>query len=148
MQVIQSGWDALKRDGKFVPGVGGRMADGVDYARRAYNAAYPNQQVASYRVEIASLPFWRAVARGWAPCVGRYASKADIADISSDGSLDANVAGAGKFGHLFRVEYGPAGIDNYPVLPGWRNKFKMPDFDKKVESGYLFPSAYVFLPKN
>lgn len=147
MQVILSGWEALKRDGKFIPGFGGRMADGVDYARRAYNAAYPNQQVASYRVDIDSLPFWRALARGWAPCIGRYASKSDIADIAADGSLDANVAGAGKFGHLFRVQAGPVGIDNYPGRPGWINKFKMPDFDKKVESGLLFPSAYIFLPR-
>ena len=147
MTPIRKGWDELIKEGKFTPGFGGRMADGVDKARHIVNELFPNTPVASYRVDIDSIEFWRAIAKGWAPCIGRYASKSDVADISKDGVLDANVAGANKFGHFFRCEAGINGIDNYYGRVGFPNTFKMPDFQEKIESGYLFKSAYIFLPK-
>lgn len=150
LQVAKDGWDKLVKDGKFVEGVGGRLVDGVDGARRCWNSAFPDKKVASYRTECCSLAFWRAVAMNWAPVVGYYASKEKEADILDDGIVQSDVREAQTFGHLVRIEAPSTIIDNYPtrgrLAVAGRNKYVFDDLVEKLNNGVLFKSAYIFLP--
>jgi len=164
IQAWKNGWAALLSDSKVVSGQGGRMADGVDYARRAWNAAFPNKQVVSYRGrcprfdqdDATHIAFYRAMNFGWMVTVGLYASKDILADILDDGIVQTyERAGSGEYGHLVclcqddkkRWEDRLVVLDNYPKT-FVRNQYSLEDFEKKVERGLMFPSYYLFLPKS
>lgn len=149
-EVAVRGWEKLKADGKFIEGMGGTMVDGVDYARRAWNEAFPNNKVISFRTNNGSNEFYRALILGWAPVFGYFSSKEKVADVIDDGIVQGDTKDSRTYGHLVRVEQGFRVIDNYPTrgkfAEAGRNKYFFDDWDKKLGSGLLFRSAYVFLP--
>lgn len=168
LQAWKDGWDQLVMDGKFTPGYGGRMADGVDYARRAWNSAFPDKKVRSYRGEfpdavseasLGQLATYRALNNGWMVTIGRYSSETILGDLLDDGIIqgDAGASGNGVYGHLTCVitHTNPECVtvmDNYPKwtrLPdgrSWKNTYVLDDIRLKRTNGQIFPSTYIFLP--
>ena len=160
MQAFRDGWAQVVKEGKVTPGFGGRIADGVDAARRAINAVMPaGRQVRSYFGRVprntmsdpTEICFYRALYRGWQLTLGRFAVGDQVADIISDGVLDAVGKPSGKtYGHCFNAfERGPGILanENYPKKPKpWENYFKIPEVQTKADNGLLFSGCYYFLP--
>jgi hypothetical protein len=160
LQAWRDGWAALIRDGKVTPGVGGRFADGVDYARRAWNAAFPDRKVASYRGrcprfdadDATHIAFYRALNSGWMVQMGRYVSPGLAGDLLDDGIIqdDAQPTGAGVYGHSHCYHAGRDwkhyALDNYPKTLGEKNRYVLDDFEEKVRLGQVMPSFFLFLP--
>lgn len=144
------GFAKLKADGKFTPGVGGKMADGVDYARREWNLLFPDKPVASYRMTTLDLMFSLAIIRGWAPLIGWYPSKEKVEDMADDGIVQGDTRDAKSYGHLVRIEHGLQVVDNYPRGPVQDSykRYVLDDFETKVKNGLVFTSSYIVLPKN
>jgi hypothetical protein len=156
----RDGWAAMLRDGKVTPGMGARFADCVDYARRAWNAAFTDRKVASYRGKCPRFDqddathqaFYRALYSGWMVQIGRYASADLLGDLLDDGIIqdDAKPAGNGVYGHSCcyatnrdMLDYV---LDGYPKTMGKRNAYQLDDFAQKVQNGQVMPSWYIFLP--
>lgn len=171
LKAWKAGWDKLIADGKFIPGTGGRMADGVDYARRAWNAEFPEKRVRSYRGEFpdakteantAQLATYRALNNNWMLTFGRYSSDAIMGDLLDDGIIqgDASPSGSGIYGHLSCAVVNPnpdcvTDMDNYPKwerdgvqIDGkpWKNVHVLDDVRLKRTNGQIFPSTYIILP--
>jgi hypothetical protein len=164
-QAFKDGWAKMVADGKVVPGLGGRFADGIDGARRAWNSAFPEKQVHTYRgllprFDVDSrlhLHFYRAMFNGWMVMFGGYVGKDFTYDLL-DGTIndDAKPVGEGVYGHarnLFGWKSSPGDLggtvtvdDNYPKLPSFPNRHKMDDLEMKVKNGQLFSSYYLALP--
>ena len=148
---MKEGWDKLVADGKFTPGSGGAFVDGVDYSRNAWNAAFPELKVSSYRTGILSDKFNLAVGLYWAPIIGIYANESSYADIVSDDSLD-NAPTGDRYGHC--VRYGKdmiimsrkEVIDNYPKSLGKYNEYSI-DLERYSGAGGTMSSAYFFFPQ-
>jgi hypothetical protein len=151
-QVAEDTWKELVAAGDFYEGKGGYLVKGVDWARRGWNKAFPDKQVATYRTSAASNDLFRITFLGYAPVTGYYASKEKVADVLDDGIVQGDAKDAGAYGHLVRMESGYRIIDNYPtrgtLAVAGRNKYFMDDFDLKVKNGLMFPSIYVALPKS
>lgn len=151
LRAAKEGWEKVIADGKFVEGVGGYLADGVDYARRAWNSAFPEKQVASFRTANGSNEFYRALILNYAPVIGYFASKSIQDDILDDGTVQGDVKDAKSYGHLVRVAPQFKVIDNYPtrgrLAEAGRNTYFFDDWDVKLKNGLLFKNAYVFMPK-
>lgn len=155
----REGWAAMNRDGKVVPGVGARFADCVDYARRSWNSAFPDRKVVSYRGkcprpdqdDATHQAFYRALYSGWMLQIGRYASADLLGDMLDDGIIqdDAMPVGAGVYGHsccYASHDWEDYVLDGYPKTLGAKNSYRLDDFEKKVQSGQVMPSFYLFLP--
>jgi hypothetical protein len=127
------------------------MNKGVDWARRGWNKAFPDKQVATYRASVGSNDMFRITFLGYAPVVGYYASKEKAADVIDDGIVQSDTKDSGACGHLVRIQSGFEIIDNSPtrgrLAEAGRNKYFMDDFDLKVKNGLMFPSIYAALPK-
>lgn len=151
LKAAKDGWAKVIADGKFTEGVGGYLSDGVDYARRAWNSAFPNKQVSSFRTANGSNEFYRALILNYAPVIGYFASKAVQDDILDDGTVQGDVKDAKSYGHLVRVAPRFQIIDNYPtrgrLAEAGRNTYYFDDWDKKLANGLLFKSSYVFMPR-
>lgn len=168
------GWQEIVKKGLVTPGFGGRVADGVDAARRSYNAKMPSdRQVRSYRLEVpefngkestvGQFGFYRSVEFGWAPVIGRYSTKELLADQLDNGTIENDDApsGNGKYGHLCRYSQLPIAkfpcgygiFDNYQGRDGqefnggvWRNVYGLDDIEVKRANGQVFKYSYIFLP--
>ena len=168
------GWAEVQRKGLIIPNVGGRMADGVDVARHAFNAKMPSsRKVRSYRGDVpmfnakaateSEQSFYRAVNYGWAPIIGRFSTTEIMADLLDNGTIEGDGAPSnnGKFGHLCRYAQvsrtqfpcGAAIFDNFQNREGksfnggtWRNVYGYDDLELKRANGQVFNSYYVFLP--
>ena len=149
----RAGWSKIVADGKVTAGFGGRMADGVDYARRAWNAEFTDRKVKSLRGDINTDPgfhcFVRCLANGWKVTIGRFVGKDEHQDIITDGIVDDNFKEAGDYGHLtgyFSKSASKDAVqDQYPKMAGFPNIHELADFQTKLANGVIFPSFYVFL---
>lgn len=165
-------WDQFVKDGKFTPGYGARMADAVDYARRAVNAAgFKGGKVRSFRGEFpdalseataAQLATYRALNNNWMITYGRYSSDEIMGDLLDNGIIEGDAApsGNGIYGHLSCAVFNPkpdciTDMDNYPkwerdgvIIKGkpWKNTHVLDDVRLKRTNGQVFPSTYIFLP--
>ena len=150
VQAWRDGWAALIRDGKVVPGFGGRFADGVDYARKAWNSAFPDRKVKSYRGTVDTIEFYRAISSGWKVMIGRFVGKDELSDILDDGIVQDDTKNSGDYGHATGYYSRNCSVDlvqdNYPKKPlPWKNAYQLDDFALKVENGVVFKSFYLFL---
>lgn len=162
VQAWKDGWAAIVKDGKVEPGLGGRLADGVDYARRAWNAAFPAKKVKTYRGLLPRfdkdsslhIHFYRAMNNGWAVMFGGYIGQDFWGDML-DGTINNDQMPTGKiYGHARTMfDYVPVGdaggnvmvFDNYPKT--WdRSAYRLDDMETKVKNGVLFPSYFLALP--
>ena len=146
----RDGWAAIVRDGKVKPGFGGRLADGVDYSRRAWNAAFPEKRVRSFRGSVDTVAFYRALSLGWKVQIGRFVGKDELSDILDDGIVQDDVKEAKDYGHSTGYYSKNCSIDlvqdNSPKNPlPWKNTYQLDDLETKVKNGVVFPSFYVFL---
>lgn len=161
----KAGWAAIVKDVKVTPGFGGRLSDGIDYARRAWNAEFPDKKVITYVGEMPrfdkgnadrQLHFYRAIFNGWAIMFGGHLSESLANDILLDGVLNSDEKPVDKsWGHA-RTMYGyePKGdkggvvkvSDNYPKLKGFPNIHLMDDLEEKVSTGQVFGSYFVAFP--
>ena len=163
----KDGWEFAVKTGLHQAGLGGRMSDGVDVARRFVNAAFPDRQVASYRGDVprfdadrvTEASFYAAMDFGWMAAFGGFVNADFVGDLLDDGIVqgDAKPIGPNAYGHLSNL-FSPSVFryrvdDNYPKMQGqlvqglpWRNRYDLDDLELKVQSGQVFPSFYVFLP--
>lgn len=163
-QAFKDGWAKIVEEGKVVPGIGGRFSDGVDGARRCWNAAFPAKKVRTYRGLLPRFDvdsnlhqhFYRAMFQGWMVMFGGYIGK-DFSSDLLDGTIndDKKPVGEGVYGHARNMfgyirngsVYGSTTVDdNYPKLPNFPNRYGMDDLEIKVENGQLFPSYFLSLP--
>lgn len=149
LQAFKDGWAAIVRDGKVTPGFGGRFADGVDYARRAWNAAFPDRKVKSFRGKVDSHEFYRALSLGWKVMIGRFVGKDELQDILADGDVDDNTRASDDYGHATGYFSKSCTVDlvqdQYAKRPGFPNAYELADFQTKVANGVVFPSFYLFV---
>ena len=83
-----------------------------------------------------------------------------VGDVLDDGIVQSDDAptGSGVYGHLRNLfSHAPMTYtvdDNYAdrqgkLVPGvglpWRNRYLLPDLEKKVQNGQIFRSGYVFI---
>lgn len=166
---FKSGWDKLRNDGKFIPGTGGYVADGVHYAVEEWNFTFPDKPVKAWRFVVPTfngqeatedeLCFYRAKERGWTLVIGRGSSDAIKADLLDDGIIQGNAkpSGTGVYWHLCNY-FGMGSqddqvADNYPKWQGrlidgkpWDNVYGFPDIAEKRANGQVLPSAWCILP--
>lgn len=165
VQAWKDGWAAIVKDGKVTPGFGGRLSDGVDYARRAWNAAFPTKRVRTYRGLLPRFDqdsklhqhFYRAMFNGWMVMFGGYIGKEFSADLL-DGTIndDTKPVGEGVYGHarnMFGWKSMPGDLggtvtvfDNYPKMQNFQNAYKLDDLETKVKNGQVFASFFLALP--
>jgi hypothetical protein len=165
VQAWKDGWAAIVKDGKVVPGFGGRLSDGIDYSRRSWNFAFPNKKVRTYRGWLPRFDvdsklhqhFYRAMFNKWMVQFGGY-----VDDVISGEMLDGTVitdtkpVGDKVYGHsrdMFGWQSSPGSLggmvtvyDNFPKLPNFPNVYKMDDLETKVKNAQLFPSYFIALP--
>lgn len=165
MKAYHDGWANIVKDGKVTPGFGGRLSDGVDYARRAWNAAFPAKKVKTYRGDMPRYDvdsplqqhFYRALFNGWMVQFGSFISPSIKAEIlAGEIKDDAKPTDARTYGHarniyLYEnVEGGKGGtvkvLDNYPKTHPEANVYAMDDLEAKVQSGQVFSSFFLALP--
>lgn len=165
VQAWKDGWAAIVKDGKVTPGFGGRLSDGIDASRRAFNTAFPNKKVRTYRGALPRfdedsslhLHFYRAMLNGWMIQFGGYIGE-DFSGDLLDGTInnDNKPVGEKVYGHarnLFGWIQSSGSLggtvtvdDNYPKLNSFPNRYKMDDLETKVKNGQLFKSFYIALP--
>ena len=160
-------WDYSVKNGIHQMGVGGTMRAGVELALQFVNAAFPSWNLKAYRFDFprfdvdtkTQISFYRTVNHGWMVTFGGYVNKQYVGDLLDDGIVqgDDKPAGAGTYGHLRNVfSSSPmtyVADDNYPKRQGqlsygmpWRNRYRLDDLEKKVQSGQMFRSGYVIMP--
>jgi hypothetical protein len=164
-QAFKDGWANIVAEGKVIPGIGGRFGDGVDAARRAFNAAFPTKRVRTYRgllprFDVDSnlhLHFYRAMFQGWMAMFGGYIGNDFSADLL-DGTIndDEKPVGEGVYGHarnMFGWKSSPGSLggtvtvdDNYGKMPNFPNRYQMDDLETKVKNGQVMGAYYLSLP--
>jgi hypothetical protein len=161
-QAYKDGWAAIVKDGKVIPGFGGRLSDGIDYARRAWNAAFPDKKVKTYRGIMPRfdqdsnlhLHFYRAMNNGWMVQFGGYVDSTTEEDLL-DGVLNNDTVGEKKYGHARNLHsYSPVGMgggigrvfDNYAKSNKVWGSYLIDDIETKVANQAIFPSYFLALP--
>lgn len=156
VQAWKDGWAAIVKDGKVTPGFGGRLSEGVDYSRRAWNKAFPNKKVKSYRGLLPRFDqdnklhqhFYRAINYGWQVMFGAFLDK-DFSTDKLDGVVNNDTVDKdNNWGHARNLYAHKADLyrvnDNYPKDSG--NSYLIDDLELKVKNGVIFPSYYIYLP--
>ena len=162
----KDGWDYAVKNNIHVKGVGGTMRAGVEIALQFVNEAFP-WNLKAYRFDLprfdkdtsTQISFYRAINQGWMVTFGGYVNDDIIGDFLCDGVLDSDElpTGKGTYGHLRNLfcknTHDFVADDNYPRKQGslvdglpYRNRYVIADLEKKVQSGQVFRSGYIFIP--
>lgn len=164
----KDGWAYAVANGFHKQGVGGKMADGVAIALKFVNEAFPAWNLKAYRFDMprfdvdtpSQIGLYAALNYGWMATFGGLTSLEYVGDVLDDGIVQSDDAptGSGVYGHLRNLfSHAPMTYtvdDNYAdrqgkLVPGvglpWRNRYLLPDLEKKVQNGQIFRSGYVFI---
>lgn len=126
------------------PNVGWYINSAVDLVRKP--------DVYSFRVEVGSDNFFKALDNGYSAVAGFRGNKAYENDKNLDGILDKITFGKTTYGHSIRIVQSEQDVfdlvvDNYKGITFNVYKINRENFKKLIANGVFFVSAYVYVDK-
>lgn len=136
---ISEMFQALKDEGKFIPGVGGRFADGADAVRRWWNSKNPLRPMTTFRMEYGTSGFASAVVAGYSVVTGISVDQEFVKDSQDDGKVNG-VSFEKKWNHAVRSR-GAEIVDNYlGVLK--RNVYSLAKPEELLKNGNVIVPCF------